>query len=115
LDEVYELTSSVLADIDVKGLKAKYEHLNLGQQRMNLGNRIRGVVNSMNKEKEGSGDKYVTHLSSGLRQAVKGREKEVEAKAKAREAEKLAKLKEKESKPSKDGATVKSGKGKKAA
>lgn len=30
-------------------LSAKYTHLNVGQQRMNLGNRIRGAVSKINK------------------------------------------------------------------
>lgn len=36
-------------------LAFKYDHLNIGQQRMNLGNRIRGVVKAKEKEAAGSG------------------------------------------------------------
>lgn len=64
--------------------REKYAHLNVGQQRMNLGNRLRGVMNKMNKEKEGSGDKYIADLASGVREAVEKRRAKAEAeKAKA--------------------------------
>lgn len=94
LDEVYELVSEAL-DVGEKELRERYVHLNPGQQRMNLGNRLRGVMNKMDKEKDGSGSKYVTQLSSGVRAAVKGREKERDTEAKAKEKEKAAKVKEK--------------------
>ena len=94
LEECYGLAAESMDSSD-KELKEKYGHLNDGMQRMNLGNRIRGVVNKLNKEKDGSGDKYITQLSSGVRQAVKGREKEAAAAAKAKEAEKAQKAKEK--------------------
>ncbi len=42
LDEVYSEASKVLNE-PVKALKAKYEHLNAGMQRMNLGNRMRAA------------------------------------------------------------------------
>ncbi len=88
LEEVTGLAVEIVGDAD---LATKYNHLNLGQQRMNLGNRIRGVVNKMNKEKEGSGDKYITQMASSIRQEVKGREKEAQAEAKAKEQAKAAK------------------------
>lgn len=37
-------------------LSAKYTHLNVGQQRMNLGNRIRGAVSKINKSIEKAKD-----------------------------------------------------------
>lgn len=40
LEDVYQFASSILV-VDVAELKAKYGHLNNGQQRMNLGNRLR--------------------------------------------------------------------------
>lgn len=50
LDDVYAMAAKVLVKVDpdvtVKSLVAKYKHLNVGMQRMNLGNRIRGVVNA---------------------------------------------------------------------
>lgn len=41
LDEVYELAAKKTGD-SIKELKAKYGHLNVGLQRMSIGNRIRG-------------------------------------------------------------------------
>lgn len=43
IDEVYELAAQELG-MDVVVLKATYGHLNVGMQRMNLGNRIRGAA-----------------------------------------------------------------------
>jgi hypothetical protein len=85
LDEVYGLTAEVL-ETSVSDLLAKYQHLNGGMQRMNLGNRIRGAVNKMNKAEGGSGDKYIAQLSTGVRQAVEARA-EVAAAAKAAKPE----------------------------
>ncbi len=45
LDEVYAMTAKIV-EVPVAELKAKYGHLNLGMQRMNLGNRIRGVAHA---------------------------------------------------------------------
>lgn len=42
LDDVYSKASKVLKE-PVKVLRERYEHLNPGMQRMNLGNRIRGA------------------------------------------------------------------------
>jgi hypothetical protein len=73
LDQVYEMASEML-DTEESELREKYAHLNVGQQRMNLGNRIRGAVNRMNKKaeteegkKDGaiSGDSYFEQLSDG--------------------------------------------------
>ena len=44
LDATYAKASKVL-ELPEADLRAKYAHLNLGMQRMNLGNRIRGVLN----------------------------------------------------------------------
>lgn len=41
LDEVYEIASKYLG-VPEKELRAKYSHMNPGQQRMNCGNRMRG-------------------------------------------------------------------------
>ena len=88
LEEAYSLAEEAL-ETPVKDLKAKYGHLNDGMQRMNLGNRLRGVVNKMNKEKDGSGDKWAKSFFSGVQQAVKERAKAAEAEKKAK-AEKAA-------------------------
>lgn len=39
-----------MCDVAAEDLEAKYAHLNVGQQRMNLGNKIRGAVNRMDKK-----------------------------------------------------------------
>lgn len=49
LDAVYAEAAKVVEDKDgnkltVKALKEKYKHLNVGMQRMNLGNRIRAAL-----------------------------------------------------------------------
>ena len=47
LDDVYAIVGKVCApDFDEKALRAKYKHLNFGMQRMNLGNKMRGVLNA---------------------------------------------------------------------
>jgi hypothetical protein len=50
LDEVYEIAAKVLVkadpDVTVGKLKKQYAHLNFGMQRMNLGNRMRGVIHA---------------------------------------------------------------------
>jgi len=43
LDDVYAFAAKTLKE-DVKDLKKKYEHLNVGMQRMALGNRLRKVL-----------------------------------------------------------------------
>jgi len=43
LDEVYEIAGEVLEEA-ISDLRARYEHLNPGMQRMNLGNRIRATM-----------------------------------------------------------------------
>lgn len=49
LAEVYELAAKKL-DCSVRSLKEKYGHLNVGQQRMNLGNRLRGLAKTKAKK-----------------------------------------------------------------
>jgi hypothetical protein len=43
LDEVYKQASAILGETQT-ALKAKYAHLNVGMQRMNLGNRMRAAA-----------------------------------------------------------------------
>ena len=43
LDSVYKFSAKALGE-DEKALRAKYKHLNVGMQRMNLGNRVRAVL-----------------------------------------------------------------------
>jgi hypothetical protein len=44
LNEVYSIVAKTVGE-PIKALKAKYEHLNVGMQRMNLGNKYRGALN----------------------------------------------------------------------
>lgn len=50
LDEVYAIATKTLKE-DEAGLRAKYAHLNVGQQRMCLGNRMRPVVKGKEAKK----------------------------------------------------------------
>lgn len=51
LDEVYQITSDWVG-ISVEELIERYKHLNAGQQRMNLGNRLRRYIIAGKKERE---------------------------------------------------------------
>jgi hypothetical protein len=58
-----------MGTVTSQDLQDKYAHLNVGQQRMNLGNRIRGSVNKMDKavDKDAAlGDKAKGDLVGGL-------------------------------------------------
>lgn len=51
LDEVYAMAGKIVTDKDENvvgeaALRKQYKHLNVGMQRMNLGNRMRGVLNA---------------------------------------------------------------------
>lgn len=73
-----------LSDVSQKSITEKYAHLNVGQQRMNIGNRIRGAVNKLNKAEEGTGDKNLAAIAEPIGVAVAARiEKEAKAKADA--------------------------------
>lgn len=45
LDEIYPIVAKA-AEENEKDLRKKYAHLNVGMQRMNLGNKLRGVLNA---------------------------------------------------------------------
>lgn len=45
LDEVFAFAAKTLDEAE-KDLRKKYAHLNVGMQRMNLGNRVRAVLNA---------------------------------------------------------------------
>ena len=51
LDEVYEIAESWLI-ISAEELKARYAHLNAGQQRMNVGNRLRSCIKKSKADAE---------------------------------------------------------------
>jgi hypothetical protein len=90
LDDVAEIAGHMLGQPAAE-VAAKYSHLNVGQQRMNLGNRIRGVVAKLNKENDGSGDtalekasvKYTKARDKAMADAEKAKAAEAKAKAKA--------------------------------
>jgi len=89
LDECYAVAQE-LTDTAAKELRAKYSHLNVGMQRMNLGNRIRGAVAKADKAREkdksvASGAKLLEVACEKPRAAADSR-----AKAKAKKAEEAA-------------------------
>jgi hypothetical protein len=51
LAEVYEFVAKKM-DVSERTLKEQYKHLNAGMQRMNLGNRVRGLERAKAKAKE---------------------------------------------------------------
>lgn len=51
LDQVYAVGAEQL-EVSIDALREKYGHLNPGQQRMNIGNRIRGMLKRKEKEAE---------------------------------------------------------------
>lgn len=51
LDETYAVAAE-MTDVPAKDLRSRYSHLNVGMQRMNLGNRIRGAVAKLDKAHE---------------------------------------------------------------
>jgi hypothetical protein len=94
LDEVYRLASKALGETQ-KALKEKYEHLNEGMQRMNLGNRIRGAVAKM----EEGGSEFLATEGAFIAEAVAKREEAAAAeKAKAAKPKAEAKPKKKRTK-----------------
>lgn len=107
LDEVYAVASK-MTEITQKDLKEKYGHLNIGMQRMNLGNRIRGAVAKLDKahaedNKVASGLATLELECRKPREAVAKRAAEAAKAAKEREAKAEAKAvaKEKEGKAAK--------------
>lgn len=105
LAETYEIASECL-DTEVSELQAKYEHLNEGMQRMNLGNRIRGAVNKINRNNEKaaakketvgiSGEEYLETVASPFRDAADKRAEEAKAAIAAADEERKQKALEKE-------------------
>ncbi len=105
IDEVEKLAVRVTGD---ESLATKYAHLNVGQQRMNLGNRIRGAIAKKDKAneaelkklKEGdpqpeqeSGVDAFTRVSKPFVEAARQRMGKMEAEAKAKAEAKAAKAK----------------------
>ena len=69
VDAVYGIAAEMLS-ADKSELEEKYAHLNVGQQRMNLGNRIRGAVNRMTKAHEKDAEKTPFDGESYLSQVM---------------------------------------------
>ena len=104
IDDMYTLAKKMCGE----DFREKYSHLNIGMQRMNLGNRIRGAIAKLNKAgatvKEGekanptAGDDKFTEVSAPLTERIAKRvEKEATVKAKivadkVKEAERKAKV-----------------------
>ncbi len=87
LDEVYRVATE-LTEIEQKELRSRYSHLNVGMQRMNLGNRIRGAIAKQDKAREkdksvASGAKLLEIACENPRKAANKRVAEKAAKTKA--------------------------------
>lgn len=99
LDEVYAITAEA-ADTTVEELESKYGHLNGGMQRMNLGNKLRGIVNKIDTNNDKaqdkgedvgpSGEAYLNELASPFQDARAEREAKAAEEKAAKEAEKQA-------------------------
>jgi hypothetical protein len=97
--------AGTLMGVPADEMQAKYAHLNVGQQRMNLGNRIRGAVAKLNKAKdavEGAGEAALSAASKvpqanaakraeSAKKAAEAKKKLAEDTATAKAAEKAAK------------------------
>lgn len=87
IDEVYEHAAEATG-IDVALLKATYGHLNVGMQRMSLGNRIRGAAKAKEQEAAKAEAKAKKEAAAKERAEKLEAEKAQKAEAKAkREAE----------------------------
>ena len=102
------------SDITAESLAAKYGHLNVGQQRMTAGNRIRGLVKkaSTGEGNEGKGEALLEKLTGPVRKSVdKAIEAAVKAKADAKaekaEAAELKKVEAADKKAKKADAATK--------
>jgi colicin import membrane protein len=109
IEEVYAVASGLL-DVKVPKLQAKYGHLNVGMQRMNLGNRIRGAVTKQDKAHEAdnkvaSGGKLLEIACEKPRAAAAKRLAAAD-KAKAEKAKAAAEAKAKADKAAADKAAA---------
>jgi hypothetical protein len=102
LDEVYRVASE-LTDTPEKEYRDKYSHLNVGMQRMNLGNRIRGAIAKQDKLREkdksvANGAKLLEVACEKPRAAANSRAKAAAKKKADAEAKAEAKAKEEKGK-----------------
>ena len=106
--EVAKVASLLISGETEEQLLAKYSHLNIGQQRMALGNRVRGAVAKINKAnaaeiakvKEGetaptlvSGEDKFEAAVKPMRRDIDARQAQAEAEAKKKAEEAAAKKK----------------------
>jgi hypothetical protein len=97
VSQVASVAAGLIPDATLEQLLAKYEHLNIGQQRMALGNRIRGAIARINrtnnalvaKTVEGEkppavvcGEDRLVTLSKPIRKEVEDSEAKTDAEAK---------------------------------
>lgn len=115
LEETFAVASKMV-DVTVKDLQAKYGHLNVGMQRMNLGNRIRGAVAKLDKahaddNKVANGITTLELECRKPRDAVAKRRSEADAARKKRDAAAAAKAEAKakaeKAEPAAKGKTTK--------
>ena len=92
VDELFTIGKEILGE----DFAEKYAKLNVGMQRMNMGNRLRAKVRSIDADKKNEGKEGVG--LAALTKAAKPFAKERDARVKAAEKEKAAKQKEREAK-----------------
>lgn len=112
LDETLTVASAVTGT-DAAELQGKYKHLNPGQQRMNLGNVVRGALRNKDEAKAAKAKATFDKLTAALRKVVdkrtketanlkaeakKAADKEKEEKAQAKQAEKAQKAADRKAK-----------------
>jgi len=105
VEEVAGIGAQLIPDAgSATALIERYSNLNVGMQRMNIGNRIRAVVAKLEKEEAGKGTAAFDKASGT---AVKARNKRVAAAAKEAEAKAKEKAKAAKEKAAKENAKAK--------
>jgi hypothetical protein len=115
--EEIRAVASKMTDVTQKDLEAKYAHLNVGMQIMNLRNRIRGAVNALDKAHE-KDNAVVPGLEALKLHCEKGRaaaNKRADAATKEKAAKEAEAAKKAEEKAAKAAAKPAKKKAKKAA
>ncbi len=85
LEEVEQLASKLKVEY------GDYSHLNVGMQRMNIGNRIRGAINKLEKVEEGTGYAALEAKAAPIRKRVEKRLASAAKDAEQKAADKAAK------------------------
>lgn len=96
IDQVYA-TAALNLEVSEESLRAQYGHLNIGMQRMNLGNRIRGAEKSKEEakrkmERARQREELVQLRAQERARAAADKERRVHERAMEREAQRAAKL-----------------------